>query len=167
MKGPGSSTNSVTSEEEVDAVEREARLTPAAHISGSGSLHESTASRATISRGSSCAPHSRAMSAISSIGSERMSGSSACYSSTIHLPYKPPTSSFSNLKYQQQANKLPQSPSSSTYSTRVIDCRSPVSAYQVSSPHTPTQEDEIVCPQSTPNSLLPDIKDVTLLNIPL
>ena len=154
LKGPGSSTESVTSEEEeVGNGEREARSTPA-HMSGS--IRESTGSRASISRGS----NSRAMSAISSIRSERMSASSACMSSTIHLPYKPPPSSFSSLKYQQANNvKLPQSPSSSsTYSTRVLDCRSPVSAYQVSSPHTPTIP-------STPNSLLPETKDVSLLQI--
>ena len=161
---PGlSNSNSVTSEEEVEEIDRDqtASQTPAQL---SGSFHGSTtASRATISRGSS--GNSRAMSVISSAGSERMSASSACLSSTIHLPYKPPTPSFSSLNHLPSKNsKLPQSPSSSsTFSTRVLDCRSPISAYQVSSPHTPTQEDQIV--QPTPNSLLPEVKDLSLLQI--
>ena len=116
LKKPGlsSSTNSVTSEEEVEDADRQARLTPSAHINGS--IRESAASRPTsISRGSSCAPNSRAVSVISSVDSERMSGnSSACLSSRIHLPYKPPPSSFSSLKYPSSTHfKLPQSPSSS------------------------------------------------------
>ena len=147
--------------EEIDR-DQTASQTPA-HLSGSFHGSTVTASRATISRGSS--GNSRAMSVISSAGSERMSASSACLSSTIHLPYKPPTPSFSSLKHLPSKNsKLPQSPSSSsTFSTRVLDCRSPISAYQVSSPHTPTQEDQIV--QPTPNSLLPEVKDLSLLQI--
>ena len=120
----------------------------------SGSLRESTTSRASISRGSSGVPTSRAMSAISSASSERLSATSARLSSRIHLPYKAPASS-------SRSGNQPQSPSS-TYSTRILDCQSPISAYQVSSPHTPTQGDEITSARSNFNSLLPEVRDSSL-----
>merc|ERR1719445_1156592 len=120
----------------------------------SGSLRESTTSRASISRGSSGVPTSRAMSAISSASSERLSAGSARLSSRIHLPYKSQASS-------SRSGNQPQSPSS-TYSTRILDCQSPISAYQVSSPHTPTQGDEITSARSNFNSLLPEVRENSL-----